>query len=122
MHPDILSVSVFGGFAYSDMPDVGVSFWAVTVGDVAVAHHELKSLSEMHWRISIMPCQRGCRWTKRSTTCRATPKGRYCIVEPADNIGGGAPGDLTIVLKGLLKRGIQNAGVAIADAEAVREF
>ena len=41
------------------------------------------------------------------------------MVEPADNIGGGAPGDDTAVLRGFLSHGIRNAAVAIADAAAV---
>jgi microcystin degradation protein MlrC len=41
------------------------------------------------------------------------------LVEPADNIGGGAPGDGTDVMRALLKYNIQGAGVAIADPESV---
>ncbi len=48
--------------------------------------------------------------------------GPMIIVEPSDNIGGGAPGDGTAVLRGLLRHGIGNAAVAIADAEAVKAF
>ncbi|HTN97352.1 MAG TPA: MlrC C-terminal domain-containing protein, partial [Nordella sp.] len=41
------------------------------------------------------------------------------VIEPADNIGGGAPGDDTAVLRGFLKHGFTKAAVAIADARAV---
>ena len=41
------------------------------------------------------------------------------LVEPADNIGGGAPGDGTDVMRALLKYDMQGAGVAIADPESV---
>jgi microcystin degradation protein MlrC len=41
------------------------------------------------------------------------------LVEPADNIGGGAPGDGTDVMRALLKYDIQGAGVVIADPESV---
>ncbi len=46
-------------------------------------------------------------------------KGPVLLVEPADNIGGGAPGDGTDVMRALLKYDIAGAGVALADAEAV---
>jgi microcystin degradation protein MlrC len=46
--------------------------------------------------------------------------GPLLIVEPADNIGGGAPGDGTSVLRGILDAGIVNAAVVINDPEAVR--
>ena len=120
-HPDILSVNVFGGFAYSDMPDTGVSFWAVTVGDVEAARRELKTLSDIAMAHKQHALPTGLSLDEALDRVQQHTAGPVLIVEPADNIGGGAPGDLTIVLKGLLDRGIQNAGVAIADAEAVRD-
>ena len=45
--------------------------------------------------------------------------GPVVIVEPADNIGGGAPGDCTAVLRAFLRRGSTHAAVVIADAAAV---
>ena len=121
-HPDILSVNVFGGFAYADMPDTGVSFWAVTVGDIAQARQQLKTLSDVAMRFRQHALPSGLPLDEALDRVQQHAQGPILIVEPADNIGGGAPGDLTVVLKGLLARGIQNAGVAIADAEAVREL
>jgi microcystin degradation protein MlrC len=121
-HPDILSVNVFGGFAYSDMPDAGVSFWAVTVGDVDEARRELKTLSKIAMQHKHHALPTGLSLDEALDRVQAHAEGPIVIVEPADNIGGGAPGDLTIVLQGLLQRGMQNAGVAVADAEAVREL
>lgn len=119
-HPDILAVNVFAGFAYSDMPDVGVSFWAVTTGDVEVARRELKTLTELAMAHKHHALPAGLSLDDALDRAQSQAAGPVLIVEPADNIGGGAPGDLTIVLKGILARGIQNAGVAIADADAVR--
>lgn len=121
-HPDIVSVNVFGGFAYSDMPDAGVSFWAVTVGDVAEARRELRTLSAIAMQHKHHALPSGLTLDEALDRIQQQTEGPLLIVEPADNIGGGAPGDLTIVLQGLLQRGIQNAGVAIADPEAVREL
>ena len=45
--------------------------------------------------------------------------GPYSVVEPADNIGGGAPGDSTSVLRAFLRHGVENCAVAIADPAAV---
>ena len=41
------------------------------------------------------------------------------LVEPADNIGGGGPGDCTDVMRALIKHDVAGAGVVIADAAAV---
>lgn len=43
------------------------------------------------------------------------------IVEPSDNIGGGAPGDLTHVFRALVANGIGNSAVVINDPIAVAE-
>lgn len=120
-HPDILAVNVFAGFAYADMPDAGVSFTAVTVGDPEVARRELRTLSEIAMAHKYHALPTGLSLDEALDRVQRHTEGPVLIVEPADNIGGGAPGDLTIVLKGLLERGIRNAGVAIADPEAVRE-
>jgi microcystin degradation protein MlrC len=42
------------------------------------------------------------------------------LVEPADNIGGGAPGDGTGILRALLRRRVPRSLVVIADAESVQ--
>jgi len=48
-------------------------------------------------------------------------KGLVILVDVADNIGGGAPGDGTVLLQTLLEAGAQNAVVTIADPEAVAQ-
>jgi microcystin degradation protein MlrC len=44
------------------------------------------------------------------------------LVEPADNIGAGAPGDGTGVLRAMLKHGVKSGLVAINDPGSVREM
>jgi microcystin degradation protein MlrC len=48
--------------------------------------------------------------------------GPVLLVEPADNIGGGAPGDCTDVLRALVRHKATDAGVIMADAEAVAKL
>jgi microcystin degradation protein MlrC len=43
-------------------------------------------------------------------------------VEPADNIGGGGPGDCTAILRAFLRHKVRNAAVAIADSAAVESL
>ena len=50
----------------------------------------------------------------------AQESGPVLIVEPSDNIGGGAPGDATSVLRALIKHGISPAAVVINDPAAVQ--
>jgi microcystin degradation protein MlrC len=42
------------------------------------------------------------------------------LVEPSDNIGAGAPGDGTEILRALLRHHAESAAVIIDDAAAVR--
>jgi microcystin degradation protein MlrC len=46
-------------------------------------------------------------------------EGPILLVEPSDNIGGGAPGDCTGVLRALLRHKVERSLVAINDPEAV---
>ncbi len=45
--------------------------------------------------------------------------GPVLLVEPADNIGGGAPGDCTSILRAMLRRRLDRAAVVICDPAAV---
>ncbi|MCS7055322.1 MAG: M81 family metallopeptidase [Thermoflexales bacterium] len=121
-HPEILAVNVFAGFAYADVPDAGMSFTAVTTGDPEAARRELQGLSEIAMAHKQHALPTGLSLDEALDRVQRHTEGPVLIVEPADNIGGGAPGDLTVVLKGLLERGIRNVGAAIADPEAVREL
>jgi microcystin degradation protein MlrC len=121
-HPEICAVNVFAGFSFADTPHTGVSFTAVTFGDPQVAAGELRRLSR--WAMDhreqgnavdppladVLP---EIRWR---VAAGETP---VLIVEPADNVGGGAPGDATTVLRTLVENRIANSAVIINDPLAV---
>lgn len=124
-NPDILAVNVFLGFSYADMPDVGVSFSACTVGDVAKAQRELRKLSAMIMAEKQHALPAGLTMAEAIQKLSPAPAGGdekalVVLIEQSDNIGGGAPGDLTIPLKALIEHKVQNAGVIINDPEAVQ--
>jgi microcystin degradation protein MlrC len=118
-HPPIAAVNVLGGFSFADTPDTGVSFSAATFGDPEEARCELQRLSA--WAVehrdagnvvdppidSVMP------------RLKQHEAGPIVLVEPADNVGGGAPGDGTGVLRAFIEHDIQNCAVVINDAAAV---
>jgi microcystin degradation protein MlrC len=80
----------------------------------------LKELADMAWqqRAGGIPQEHDLDDVLRDF--KPDPRGPVLLVEPADNIGGGAPGDCTDVMRALLKHDVQGAGVVIADAKAVR--
>jgi microcystin degradation protein MlrC len=120
--PEVATVNVLAGFSFADTPDTGVSFSAVTFGDTEAAQAELQRLSD--WAVahresgnlidppiaSVMPRLKEHR------------EGPIVLVEPADNVGGGAPGDGTGTLRAFVEHDIHNAAVVINDPDAVRQL
>ncbi|HWU55436.1 MAG TPA: M81 family metallopeptidase, partial [Rhizomicrobium sp.] len=121
--PDVLAVNVVGGYAFSNVPHAGVSFSVITEGSEQTAQAALRELAQIAWemREGGIPKQHDLDQVVRNFKFdrRTRPKGPVLLVEPADNIGGGAPGDGTDVMRALLKYDVEGAGVAIADAESV---
>jgi microcystin degradation protein MlrC len=121
--PDIVAVNVFGGFSFADTPDTGVSFTAVTFGDPDIARARLGELARYAaahrepGNVVDPPLSDVLPKIRQHVARGETP---VLIVEPADNIGGGAPGDATTVLRALLAEKFENAAVVINDAEAVK--
>ena len=122
--PGVLAANVVGGYAFSDVPHAGVAFSIITEGDVAAAQAGLRELAQIAWdmREDGIPKQHDLDQVVREfagSNYKFGGKGPVLLVEPSDNIGGGAPGDGTDVMRALLKYDVQGAGVAIADAESV---
>ena len=109
------------GYSFADTPETGVSVSLVTAGRRRPRASATSTASKRSPGPSGKPACRGNGTsTPPSTTrWRGASRGPVVLVEPADNIGGGAPGDCTTVLRAFLRRGLDRAAVVIADAEAV---
>ena len=124
-HPDIIAVNVFAGFSFADTKHTGVSFSAYTYGDPTVASRALAALAE--WTVTyresgnlIEPSLASVLPEVRTLVSNGqTP---VILVEPSDNIGGGAPGDTTTLLQAMLSEGFENAAVIINDPGAVTQL
>ena len=118
--PGIWAVNVVAGFSFADVADAGVAFSVVTTGDDPAAEAALDRLAEQAMALradGLVP-----EITPDAALDRAAAfagRGPVLLVEPSDNIGGGAPGNGTGVLRALLRRDIGNAGVIINDPDAV---
>jgi microcystin degradation protein MlrC len=119
---DLAAVNVFAGYSFADTYESGVSFSAVTFGDPAAARERLGQLR----RYAIAERKRA-RLVDRPLA-ETMPQVRDCIargqtpialVEPADNIGGGAPGDGPTILRALVENRIENSAVVLNDPEAI---
>ena len=118
--PLIWSVSVAAGYAFADTPETGVGACVVSVGtDSAAERHldDLAALAETHKAAGIPD-----EWeldTAIEDAVGRSHNGPVLLVEPSDNIGGGAPGDGTSILRCLLARGIGPSAVVINDPGVV---
>ena len=121
-NPAVWAGNVVSGFSFADTPDTGVSLSLVHTGDLETVRDELERLACMAWDLR----EKGrVDYPSVDEVLQHFPvsvDGPIILVEPADNIGGGAPGDGTGVLRGLLQRGTANALVAINDPAAVQKL
>ena len=114
-------VCVVGGFAYSDVARAGMSVLAVhgpaaraTARDVlSETAHDI----EEHAANFEVRCDEPGPAVARAMNCNRRP---VILVDVADNVGAGSPGDGTELLRELVRQGARGALVMIADPEAAR--
>lgn len=115
----VLAINVVPGFAFADAHDAGLSFSAIVEGDSTVADRALGELVDLAWSLRLEGLQQGEDLDRVLEQILPVERGPVLLVEPADNIGGGAPGDCTDVLRALVRHQAADAGVVMADAKAV---
>ncbi len=118
--PGIWAANVVAGFAFADTPDTGVSFSICGMGPDDMFEQALDELCVIARNLN----ERGLVTDPPVDEVLAglvpPPPGLTVLVEPSDNIGGGAPGDGTGLLRAMIRHGLPNAAVAINDPEAVQ--
>ena len=116
--PRLMTASVLGAFAYCDVPQLGMAVLAY--GEKAAAEAAADRLAMSVWsrRAEFKPdlVEPG-EAVRRAIAANAGP---IFLVEPADNIGGGAPGDGTHLLRALLDGRAREAAVVIWDPASAR--
>jgi microcystin degradation protein MlrC len=110
--------SVAMGFAYADVPELGASVLAYGESEDATrdaANALAAAIWERRERFvpDLVPVETA---VAAASAAQETP---VVLVDAADNVGGGAPGDGTVVLDALVRAGARGAVVVIADPEAV---
>ena len=120
--PRVISISIFAGFPFADIPDAGLGVYVVTNDDPALADSLAERLSRTAWEHrhefihTALP-------VKVAVAKALAAEGRPIVLaDMADNTGGGAAGDGTEILRELLRVGARSAVVAcLWDAAAVKE-
>ena len=119
---DVWVVNIAAGFAFGDTPDTGLSFQIITTGSKELAELNLSNLEKL--AENLKEHGRGNDETLEAVMprLREPAGGLTALVEPADNIGGGAPGDCTGCLRALIEFGILNSAACINDPEVVAKL
>lgn len=120
----IWAVNVTAGFAYADTPDTGVSFQVVTTGEASEAEEALDRLEALAGELdAVAPEIRELSTEEAMAFLKTEPvEGLTVLVEPSDNIGGGAPGDMTGLLRALVASETENAAICLNDPESVSQL
>jgi microcystin degradation protein MlrC len=120
-HPDVWACNIAAGYSFADTPDTGCSISVVTTLSDEAAREHLLPGANLAWSqrergtIVYPPVDQVVSGLKPEDFT----KGPVVLVEPSDNIGGGAPGDGTGILRSLLKHKVDRALVIINDPAAV---
>ena len=118
----VLSVTVSGGFAYSDIEEAGFSVIAVTDRERDLAAQCTGQLGRAIWRRrgeflpTLTPIQEAVDYALESG------RGPVVLADTADNPGGGTPCDGTSILEKLVEQKVLRSVVAvIADPESAQQ-
>lgn len=117
---DIVCICVMAGFAYADTPFTGSSIVVTTNNRPELAQKYAQEL----WDIFLQNHGNALPdflspedAVQQALTQIGNP---IILVDSADNIGGGTPGDGTDALQAMLVHDVQEGTVVLADAEAVK--
>ena len=117
---DVLVANVAAGYPYADVYEAGPAFVIVTDNTRQLARQEAERLSEMLWNVRgrlTLDLPDAATAVRQAINAKNHP---VILVEMGDNIGGGSPGDSTIILAELLKQDAAEFVVILSDAESVQ--
>ncbi len=122
--PEILDVSVFGGFPYADFDLAGTAI-LVTSTDRAAGEECAKDVGGFAWEIReeflkrIAPVEQAVQQALEIVD--QSPGKPVSLADVADNPGGGGSGDTPELLRELVKRGASGAVACVWDPETVEK-
>ncbi len=116
----VLSANVVLGFPYSDVLEMGSSVVVVTDGNTAEASQAAAELAGVIWRDRDAFVGRLIS-VDEAIGRSARGAGTTVLLDMGDNVGGGSPGDGTILAHALLERGITRALVCLYDPSAAAQ-
>lgn len=117
----VINVGVMAGYAYSDVPEVGVSVIAITNGDEKLAREVGETVARKAWEVREQFVPKFPTPADAVQMAIHEPKGPVILVDTGDNVGGGSSADGTVLLYQLLRQNARDAVMMIRDAEVVEK-
>lgn len=115
----LLSNSIMLGFPYADVAEMGSATIAVTNGDAALARQKANELAEKMWELRHQFVGR-LTGIEEALDQAAKLPGPVCLLDMGDNVGGGSPGDGTLLAEASLRRKMGPSLVCLYDPESVQ--
>lgn len=118
--PGVLATSVFYGFPYADVAEMGSSILCVTDDNESLAQEIANELATKLW-------QDRNAFDKHYDSPEAAVElamqldGPVCLLDMGDNVGGGSPADGTILAQTIHNSSCDSSFVCIRDIEAVKQ-
>jgi len=118
--PRILSASVGLGFAFADVEKMGASFLVVADGDPRYAREHTRWMARRAWERRhefLMDLPSPAEAMRLAAGSSEFP---VVLMDVGDNIGGGSPGDSTILLDEAFRQGVEGTLIVLTDPVAAQ--
>jgi microcystin degradation protein MlrC len=117
----VLAITVSGGFAYSDVPEIGPSVIVITDNDPKLGTEYADTIARKFWDLRTEFLLDLPSVSEAVSTAVSAVSHPVILADVGDNIGAGTPGDSTFILRELLAQKAESAVVIIADPESVEK-
>jgi len=101
--PGMLAAGIYPVQAWLDIPNLGWSIVTVADGDPALARAKADALGELAWKARHAFLRDRTPVAEALRIARETPGGPIVLADSSDGTAGGAEGDSTVLLRGLLE-------------------
>jgi microcystin degradation protein MlrC len=118
--PGVLSVSVVEGFPYADVPEMGMSFLAISDDDPDLAADAAHAVATAAWEMRASFVGDAYSVDEALLEASAAPRGPVLLLDMGDNVGGGSPGDSTHILHAARRLSVGGLIESLYDPEAAQ--
>lgn len=115
----LVSASLLPGYIYADVPFMGVSVLVTTNGDAHFAEGMARLFADRVYDRR-EELNAGLPSVEEAVAQTLATEGTVCLMDSGDNIGGGGPGDSTILFAALRDAGVPRICAVLYDPEVAR--